>query len=233
MSETPENTVDETVEPANDQASGGEDSQTDRSWLDGDPDPDRLVSYASNLRKERAELREKLDRETKAWEDEAELKERLTRLGYEFDDNTDEPDYDEDDEDLGEDDPNQELRQQVSDLAQREQQRELAEFRQQFDTHVDGLTEGMELTDRERALIWAESAANGGNNVPTKAGTEKAVKDLRKWREELENQAIAKYRDSKNAPHVPTGGKPSKGPQPDLTTTEGRSEFYRQKMAGP
>jgi hypothetical protein len=92
----------------------------------------------------------------------------------------------------------------------------------------------MELTERERALIWAESSANSQQGIPTKAGTEKAVKELKAWRQELEDQAIARFKESKGAPRVLTGSKnASRGPQPDLTTTEGRSEFYKQKLAGP
>lgn len=223
----------EAVETSADvQETGGEKSYPD--WLQGDPDPDRLVSYADNLRKERADLKERLA----AWDDEESAFERVKEKFPHWLEAEDSEETDEDDDEFDEDDPRD---QKLSELEARqkahdewiEQQTQRASL-DAFNADLDELAAAkeVELDDDDRALILERSAKIGQETKAwDRSATEKALDWLIGKYEKREQQALERVKSSKRAPHVPAGGKAGKGPQPDLNTPEGQRAYVKQRLA--
>ena len=217
----------------NEQASGGETPE----WLVGDPDPQRLVSYADNLRTERTKLKERLEAAERAWEDEEEwVKRGAERFPDRFVQDSEETDDDDELED-DDDDPRDhklselEANQRKHDewIAQQEQQASL----RAFNTDLDELAASreVELDDDDRALILERSVKIGAESKAwDRKATEQALDWLVKKYEKREQAALERVKSSKRAPHVPTGGTAGKGPQPDLDTPAGRKAYYAQRL---
>lgn len=228
--------TDEAIEAnADEQVSGGEKSYPD--WLQGDPDPDRLVSYADNLRKERADLKERLA----AWDDEetafSQVRERFPHW---LEDDTSEETDDDDTDEFDEDDPRD---QKLSELEERQKAHDEWIERQNhqaslaaFNGDLDSLAADreVELDADDRALILDRSIKIGQESKAwDRKATEKALDWLIARNERVEQRALDRVKSSKRAPHVPTGGKAGKGPQPDLDTLQGQQAFVRQRLANP
>jgi hypothetical protein len=217
---------------ATEQGSGGDHShEQDRSWLQGDPDPDRLVSYATNLRKERAELKERLAK-ADVWEDEDAVFEKVReKFPHWLEADEQEPEEQDDDE-FDEDDPHaaqlRELaeRQKKHDewIAQQNAEREAA----RFDADLKRFVGDRDISDKAERAIRLEAAT--GKLGPKELQT--LVDDWVAYEGTLRQSGIEQLKSSKKAPHVPAGGNAGRGPQPDMTTSEGRAEFFKQRMAG-
>lgn len=192
------------------QGAGGEPSY-DRSWLVGDPDPERLVTYASKVREERAALKQRLAEAEGVWEDEeaavARFAERFPDRVSDADEELDEgqgPEY-EDDED---DDPTAaRIAALEADKQAREQREEAQAFQSQWsgwEDYVKGLVpEGTrELTAWELKALKMDSASKDGWPVtPDKA--ERQLKAFLKERDEYDTSIVENYRQSKRAPNRP------------------------------
>lgn len=213
------------------QVTGGEKSYPE--WLQGDPDPDRLVSYADNLRKERAELKDRLaewDDEEKAFD---RVRERFPHWLEEDSEETDDDDeYEEDDDPRDHKLSELEQRQKAHDEWIASQQNEAA--LRQYTNDVNGLAseQDLELDDEDRALIYRKGQELGGEKGWGQKELKEAFDWLVKRNERIEQRALERVKSSKRAPHTPTG-KAGKGPQPDLDTEAGRQAFYAQKLGGP
>lgn len=212
---------------ATEQGSGGEQSHDDRSWLVGEPDPERLVSYASNLRKERADLKERL---TKAdvWDDEEAVFARVQeRFPHWLDA---EEEQEEDDEEFDDDDPrDRELRelrdrQKAHDewIAQQNAEKEKSRFEGDLQRFVGD----RELSARADRAIRLEAAT--GSLGPK--DLERLVNEWVEYEDGLRQSGIEHLRSSKKAPHVPAGGKAGSGPKHDTSTTEGRTAFFKDRL---
>lgn len=215
---------------AAEQGSGGEQSHDDdRSWLVGDPDPERLVSYATNLRKERADLKNRLQ-EADVWDNEEAVFARVQeRFPHWLDDNTEEEQED-DDEEFDDDDPrDRELRelrerQKAHDewIAQQNADKERARFEGDLKKFVGD----RDLSDRADRAIRLEAAT--GQLGPQQL--ERLVNEWIEYEDGLRQSGIEHLKSSKKAPHVPAGGKAGSGPKHDLNTTEGREAFFKEKL---
>ena len=217
---------------AAEQGSGGEQSHdVDRSWLDGDPDPDRLVSYASNLRKERAELKDRLGK-ADVWDDEDAVFERVRERFPHWLETGQDQEPEEDDEFDEDDDPRirklseLEERQKAHDewIAQQTAEKEA----QRFEADLKRFRGDRELSDRADRAIRLEAAT--GRLGPK--DLEKLVNEWLEHEDGLRQSGVKQLKESKKAPHVARTGSAGSGPQPDLTTSEGRSEFFKQRLAG-
>jgi hypothetical protein len=227
--------TDEAIEAnADEQVSGGEKSRPE--WLQGEPDVDRLVSYADNLRNERASLRERLEQEA-VWDDEEKAFERVKeRFPHWLEGDFEETD--DDDEEFEEDDPRDhkltelEDRQKAHDEWIADQQNRAA--MEQFKSDVDGLAtdKEIELDDDDRTLIYRKGQELGGDKGWGRKELEQAFKWLVERNERIEARALERVKSSKRAPHVSAGGKAGKGPQPDLDTEAGRAAFYAERLGG-
>lgn len=233
MSEPDEVQADEAS--ANGQEPGGETQE--HSWLVGDPDPNRLVSYATNLRNERAELKERLAKAEGTWDDEDEwVKRGEERFPHRFVQDSEETDVDDTEYDE-EDDPRDrelsELKEQAKahDEWIRQQQNDSA--MQQFKRDADELAavSEVELDEEDRRLIYQKGQELGGSKGWGRKELEKAVAWLVERDRRIEQRGLERTKSSKRAPHVPTGGSAGKGPTPDLDTLEGRKALYDKRIA--
>lgn len=215
---------------ADGQVPGGEKSYPE--WLQGDPDPDRLVSYADNLRKERADLKDRLA----AWDDEEEWAKRgQERFPHRFVDDSEEPDDDE--QYVEEDDPRDhklselEQRQQAHDEWIRQQQLDAAE--RQFKADVEALATAaeVELDADDLEVIRAKGQTLGGEKGWGPDELAKAFKWLVDRDQRKAQHSIDRMKSSKRVPHVPAGGNAGKGPQPDLDTVQGQQAYVKERLA--
>jgi hypothetical protein len=213
---------------ANEESSGGESSRP--AWMQGDPDVDRLVAYADNLRNTRAELQDKLAK-AEAWDDEDAVYQKVSeKFPHWLEDGSSETD----DDDEFEDDPRE---QELSELRERTKnhdewiaQQQAQEFKRDFNKHVSELCgDEIELDDEDREFILQRSLSDKAGPGPD--ATERAFKWLTSRYTAREQAALERVTSSKRAPHVSAGGKAGKGPQPDMDTIEGRKAFYDAKLA--
>lgn len=213
---------------AAEQGSGGEQSHDDdRSWLVGEPDPERLVSYATNLRKERADLKGRLQ-EADVWDDEEAVFARVQERFPHWLDNTEE-EQDEDDEEFDDDPRDRELRelrerQKAHDewIAQQNADKEKARFEGDLKRFVGD----RELSARADRAIRLEAAT--GSLGPK--DLERLVNEWVEYEDGLRQSGIEHLKSSKKAPHVPSGGRAGSGPKHDTSTTEGRSAFFKDRL---
>ena len=215
---------------AAEQGSGGEQSHDDRSWLVGDPDPDRLVSYASNLRKERATLKERLE-QADVWDDEDAVFERVREKFPHWLETEEEP---EEDEEQFDDDDDPRARE-LSELRERQKahdewiaKQNAEKEKQRFEADLNRFVGDRELSPRADRAIRLEAAS--GQIGPK--DLEKLVNEWLEHEDSLRQSGIERLKSTKKAPHVSAAGNAGQGPQPDLTTSEGRAEFFKQRMAG-
>jgi hypothetical protein len=213
---------------ANEESSGGESSRP--AWMQGDPDVDRLVAYADNLRNTRAELQDKLAK-AEAWDDEDAVYQKVSeKFPHWLEDGSSETD----DDDEFEDDPRE---QELSELRERTKnhdewiaQQQAQEFKRDFNKHVSELCgDEIELDDEDREFILQRSLSDKAGPGPD--ATERAFKWLTSRYTAREQAALERVTSSKRAPHVSAGGKAGKGPQPDMDTIEGRKAFYDAKLS--
>jgi hypothetical protein len=196
------------------QGAGGEPSY-DRSWLIGEPDPARVVTYASKLREEKAALKQRLAEQESVWEDEEAA---VARFAEKFpnrvvDDSEEEPDEGQgpEYEDGEDDDPVSALERRIAAQEEREQKREQAQEAQAFQSQWTGwedyvkskVPEGTrELTAWELKALKVDSVGKDGWPVtPDKA--EKQLKTFLKERDEYDSSIVENYRQSKRAPNRP------------------------------
>lgn len=218
---------------ASGQVPGGERSYPE--WLQGEPDVDRLVAYADNLRRERQELKDKAS----VWDDEEAAFEQIRERFPHWleDDDSEEPvddEYDDDEDPRYQKLSELEERQKAHDewIARQEHQASL----QAFNKDLDDLAaeHGVDYLDKEdRALVldWSVKIGQEQKAWDRKA-TEKALQRLIARDERVANHRLEKVKSSKRAPHVSSGGQAGKGPQPDLSTEQGRAAFYAARLGG-
>jgi hypothetical protein len=217
---------------ANEQVSGGEKSYPE--WLQGDPDVDRLVSYADNLRKERADHKQRLAE----WDDEETAFRRVQEkfphwLEADSEEETDNDDYEVEDDDDPRFQKLSELEKQQASQAEWIAQQQRQEGERAFNADVDELATAREVQfdEDDRDLIAKKAISYGSGEGFTKKELEKAIDWLVARDERVASARLEKVKSSKRAPHVPTGGSAGKGPQPDMRTEAGRKAFYEQKLA--
>jgi roadblock/LC7 domain-containing protein len=220
---------------ANEESSGGESSRP--AWMQGDPDVDRLVAYADNLRNTRAELQDKLAKAESAWDDEDTAYQRVSEKFPHWLDDGGSVESDDDDE-YEDDDPREA---QLKELADRQaahdqwitEQKDQAQLRA-YHADVDKVQaeKEVEFDQDDRVLIAQKAASYNNDGKPfTKKELEKAVDWLIARDERVAQARLDRLKSSKRAPHVSAGGNAGKGPQPDMDTLEGRTAFYNAKMA--
>lgn len=210
------------------QGASGEPSY-DRSWLVGEPDPERVVTYASKLREERASLKERLTEAERIWDDEEAAVERFAEK---FPNRISEADEESDsgqgleDEDDEDEDPREARIAALEAAAQAREDREQTQARQSqwngWEEYVNGLVpEGSNpLTAWELKALKLDSVDKDGFPVkPDKA--QGVLTAFLKEREAHHTSIVESYRQSKRAPNKP--------PQPGKA---GEAEFDR-KAATP
>lgn len=203
----------------------GEDFQPERAW--------------ETIQKQRAREAElepaaKTFKRLDAGEDLDTFKKLAEKYGFELPEVEEEPDEDEFDDD----DPRDA---QLKELTERQkahdewiaEQRQVATVRA-FTTDLDEMLaeKGVELDEDDRALIFERSARIGQETKSwDRNATAKALDWLLGKYEKREQAAVERLKSSKRAPHVSPGGKPGSGPQPDLTTREGREALFKERLA--
>lgn len=222
--------LDETLDEGTDAApetGAGEDAPT--PWGD-DFNPERAWKTISHLRGREKELEAQAKQFQKLREDPDALREFLAEQGLEFAEDDEDTDVDPenawvDDEDP---DPTAELRKQVQELSQWQQQQLVNQAQAEFNEHIEQLAsqEGVELDDFDRETILARSIQTGF----TRDTTEKAFKSLVERNKQREQKALDAWRQSKRAPHVSASGK-SATQKIDLTDPNTRAEYIDELLS--
>lgn len=178
-------------------------------WGD-DFDAARAWQTISHLRKRESEL----ESDAKAWkrfrEDEDARRETLSELGYEFESDDEDDDFEE--EAVQPVQVPKALQKELDDLKQWRSREEQRQAKQQFDEHVGQLASQSEvtLTQFEKRAILAASIENGFKPQSTEA----AFKELLEHKRAEEQRIIEQYGQSKKAPRFSSSGKSATNVKP-------------------
>lgn len=194
----------------------GDDRTDSPPWGD-DFDPDRAWSTIQTQRAEETKLKERAKQLDDQWEDERAHLDWLRERGYEFEDVEDDQGFYEphDDDQL---DPKEER------LARLEQ----AEAQRLFNADLKDLADDadVELQADERELIGLKTGQYGND----RRALERAFKEHLEARKAFEAKVIERYRQSKQAPQVPKGGREATD-KPDLSDDTSRHQWMAEQWA--
>lgn len=235
MSDEPDTTAAESAEAAQgavtDEAPSteapppwGEDFSPERAW--------QTITHLRGREKELEPHHKTLER-LQSGEDLDTFRRLAEKYGFEVPDEVE----DELEDDGGEEDPrDQQLKQLEERLSRQEQQYVERTRREQWagwTDHVKQLAdaEGYELSERDLKRLAFESADEA--NFPIEpAAAKKILSDYLAESEEIAKARMERWKSSKKAPHVSPAGKAGSGPKPDLTTTQGREAYFRERLGG-
>jgi hypothetical protein len=197
-------------------------------WGD-DFDPARAWKTITHLRDREKEL-ESSHKTLRQLEDDEEARiEWLKQHGYEIEADEEPVPGEDFEDDEPEDSRLKEYEQQLKQHQEWIQRQEAERAMQAFQKDLEQMTpEGVELDEDDRQIILDRALKHkDGWNRDT---TQEALTWLLGRYEKRESAAIERLKGSKRAPHVSSGGKAGKGPQPDLDTEAGRAAYYADRL---
>ena len=220
VDETPDESVDETEAPQEDQPSTSEDSFTESFNPDELPEEAR-EAYEGAYKRLQADYTRKRQADSQQVRELEEAIMRLSQAIPDQDDEEDEFDF-EDDEYIDPEDRIARLEQVISNQQQQAQAEQLAELEEEYVANqLDDLEsrEGIELSDEETEILFNLATSDRFRAEDGEPGIEEAYELMQTFQRNAREQ----YVSSKKAPKIPSGQAVEK--QYNLDSEEGRRDY--------